>query len=50
MRDKVAANSENMDSESNLDTQIIPDDVSNVTDSYRRHNHNYGKKIRRNGK
>ena len=30
MRDKVAANSENMDSESNLDTQIIPDDVSNV--------------------
>ena len=31
MCDKVAANSENMDSESNLDTQIIPDDVSNVT-------------------
>ena len=31
MRDKVAAISENMDSESNLDTQIIPEDVSNVT-------------------
>ena len=31
MHDKVAANSENMDSESNLDTQIIPEDVSNVT-------------------
>ena len=31
MRDKVADNSENMDSESNLDMQIIPEDVSNVT-------------------
>ena len=47
MRDKVAANSENMDSESNLDMQIIPDDVSNVMLSSLTIN---GKKIRRNGK